>query len=77
MLFCPPGIIAQWFVTMIAMAISPAPSTTDMFLSHAANMPSDSPLFHTESLHNRTGRRLRANAAGDAPLCRAITDPSQ
>ena len=47
MLLAPPGIISQWFVTMIASAISPAPTTIVMFrpISRicAANRPFSSP----------------------------------
>jgi hypothetical protein len=68
MLFCPPGIIAQWFVTMIAMAISPAPMTTAMFCPMQRICPPTHPFSTPEVCHNRTGGRLRPDAAGDAPL---------
>jgi hypothetical protein len=52
-------------VTLIAMAISPAPTTTAMFCPMRRICPPTHP-FSTPEV-----------AAGDAPLCLAITEPSE
>ncbi len=49
MLLAPPGIISQWFVTMIASAISPAPVTIAMFRPILRICPAASPFSSRKS----------------------------
>ena len=64
MLLAPPGIISQWFVTMIASAISPAPTTIVMFRPISPNMRREPTVFQSG--------RPPDSSVGDDGICLQI-----